>query len=94
LSPALFSAFAARGVERADGSPWPESGEERLLILAGLKGPVFLVTSNFDVIKTYVDRQAHGREGDKDGRERACQALSYFVPGPRLAESQRVWRSL
>jgi hypothetical protein len=49
--PAPFSAFAARGVERADGSPWPESGEGRLLILAGFKGPVFLVTSNFDVIK-------------------------------------------
>ena len=29
-SPAPFSAFAARGVQRADGSPWPESGEGRL----------------------------------------------------------------
>jgi lytic murein transglycosylase len=58
-SPAPFSAFAARGVERADGSPWPESGEGRLMILAGLKGPVFLVTSNFDVIKTYNDSTAY-----------------------------------
>ena len=58
-SPALFSTFAARGVERADGSPWPESGEGRLLILAGLKGPVFLVTSNFDVIKTYNNSSAY-----------------------------------
>ncbi len=56
---APFSAFAARGVERADGSPWPESGEGRLMILAGLKGPVFLVTSNFDVIKTYNDSTAY-----------------------------------
>ena len=48
-SPAPFSSFAARGVTRADGSPLPESGEGRLLILAGLNGPVFLVTSNFDV---------------------------------------------
>src|SRR5882757_10207792 len=52
-SPAPFSSFAARGVTRADGSPLPQSGEARLLILAGLNGPVFLVTSNFDVIKTY-----------------------------------------
>jgi lytic murein transglycosylase len=52
-SPASFSSFAARGVAMADGSPLPESGEGRLLILAGLSGPVFLVTSNFDVIKTY-----------------------------------------
>jgi membrane-bound lytic murein transglycosylase B len=51
--PAPFSSFAARGVRRADGSPWPENGEGRLMILAGLKGPVFLVTSNFDVIKDY-----------------------------------------
>ena len=56
---APFSAFAARGVERADGSPLPEKGEGRLLILAGIKGPVFLVTSNFDVIKAYNNSTAY-----------------------------------
>jgi membrane-bound lytic murein transglycosylase B len=58
-SPAPFSSFAARGVKRADGSPWPESGSGRLMILAGLNGPVFLVTSNFDVIKTYNNSTAY-----------------------------------
>jgi membrane-bound lytic murein transglycosylase B len=58
-SPSPFSEFAARGVQRADGSPWPESGEGRLMILAGLKGPVFLVTGNFDVIKTYNNSTAY-----------------------------------
>jgi membrane-bound lytic murein transglycosylase B len=58
-SPAAFSVFAARGVERADGSPWPKSGEGRLMILAGLGGPVFLVTSNFDVIKAYNNSTAY-----------------------------------
>jgi membrane-bound lytic murein transglycosylase B len=58
-SPAAFSAFAARGVERADGSPLPDSGEGRLLILAGLKGPVFLVTGNFDVVKAYNNSTAY-----------------------------------
>jgi lytic murein transglycosylase len=58
-SPAPFSSFAARGVTRADGLPWPESGEGRLMILAGLTGPVFLVTSNFDVIKTYNNSTAY-----------------------------------
>ena len=58
-SPAPFSSFAARGVRRADGSPLPASGEGRLLILAGLNGPVFLVTSNFDVIKTYNNSTAY-----------------------------------
>jgi lytic murein transglycosylase len=54
-----FSSFAARGITRANGSPLPESGEGRLLILAGLNGPVFLVTRNFDVIKTYNNSTAY-----------------------------------
>ncbi len=58
-SMAPFSALAARGVERADGAPWPEKGEGRLMILAGLKGPVFVVTGNFDVIKAYNDSTAY-----------------------------------
>jgi membrane-bound lytic murein transglycosylase B len=57
--PASFSSFAARGVTKADGSPLPASGEGRLLILAGLNGPVFLVTSNFDAIKTYNNSTAY-----------------------------------
>jgi membrane-bound lytic murein transglycosylase B len=56
---APFSSFANRGVRRADGSRWPEKGEGRLMILAGLNGPVFLVTSNFDVIKTYNNSTAY-----------------------------------
>ena len=57
--PASFSSFAARGVVKADGSPLPKSGEGRLLILAGLNAPVFLVTSNFDAIKTYNNSTAY-----------------------------------
>ena len=51
LSP--FSGFAARGVMRADGNALPGSGEAQLLLPAGLKGPVFLVTANFKAIKSY-----------------------------------------
>jgi membrane-bound lytic murein transglycosylase B len=58
-SPAPFSSLAARGVVKADGSPLPVSGDGRLLILAGLSGPVFLVTSNFDAIKTYNNSTAY-----------------------------------
>lgn len=50
---APFSAFAERGVRRADGRPLPRSGEGELLIAAGLKGPIFLVTPNFKVIRSY-----------------------------------------
>ncbi len=59
MSPAPFASFAARGVERTGGVPLPQKGEGRLLILAGLKGPVFLVTSNFDVIKAYNNSTAY-----------------------------------
>jgi lytic murein transglycosylase len=90
-SPAPFSAFAARGVERADGSPWPESGEGRLLILAGLKGPVFLVTSNFDVIKTYNDSTAYALSvallGDAVKGARPLQA-QWPTHDPQLSEAQ------
>jgi lytic murein transglycosylase len=51
--PAPFSAFAKRGVTMAGGKPLPDGGEGQLMILAGLKGPIFLVTTNFQVIKSY-----------------------------------------
>jgi len=51
--PASFASFAKRGVTRADGAAMPDSGEAELLILAGLNGPIFLVTSNFQAIKSY-----------------------------------------
>jgi len=57
LSP--FSAFAARGVTRADGGALPKDGEAQLLIPAGLKGPIFLVTANFRTIKTYNNSTAY-----------------------------------
>jgi lytic murein transglycosylase len=57
--PAPFAAFAARGVVRADGKPFPATGEGRLLIAAGLKGPIFLITANFEVIKQYNSSTAY-----------------------------------
>ena len=51
--PAAFTVFAGRGVTLADGAPLPNSGEARLLIPAGLGGPIFLVTRNFDILKMY-----------------------------------------
>ena len=51
--PAPFTAFAKRGVARADGQPLPSTGDAQLMILAGLDGPVFLVTVNFQAIKSY-----------------------------------------
>jgi len=57
--PAPFPAFAARGVVRADGTGLPAAGDARLLMPAGLRGPIFLVTGNFDVIRTYNSSTAY-----------------------------------
>ena len=53
LDYAPLAAFADRGVKRADGQALPAKGEGQLLIPAGLHGPIFLVTPNFKVIKSY-----------------------------------------
>ncbi|MBB3809077.1 lytic murein transglycosylase [Pseudochelatococcus contaminans] len=48
-----FGTFASAGVRRMDGKAMPRTGEARLFMPAGARGPVFLVTKNFDVIKRY-----------------------------------------
>lgn len=48
-----FSSWAREGVTRADGEAMPRSGEAALLLPAGARGPAFLVTRNFKVIKSY-----------------------------------------
>ena len=53
LHDASFSDWSARGVSRADGRAMPQEGQASLFYPAGADGPVFLVTSNFNVIKRY-----------------------------------------
>ncbi len=48
-----FAQWAADGIRRADGEPMPGGGEGSLYLPAGAKGPAFLFTQNFRVIKTY-----------------------------------------
>lgn len=57
--PAEFATFVKRGVVRTDGSAMPNSGEARLLITAGLKGPIFLVTNNFKTIRSYNESDSY-----------------------------------
>ncbi len=49
---ASMASWTARGVTRTDGRPLGE-GEAGLLAPAGLDGPAFLVTSNFEAIYSY-----------------------------------------
>jgi lytic murein transglycosylase len=48
-----FSQWASSGVRRADGKPMPTAGQAGLIIPAGVNGPAFLVTKNFDAIYAY-----------------------------------------
>jgi lytic murein transglycosylase len=48
-----FAQWASSGVRRADGKPMPGSGPAGLIIPAGVNGPAFLVTKNFDAIYAY-----------------------------------------
>lgn len=50
---AAFAEWRARGVSRPGGAPLPETGDAVLYFPAGATGPAFLVTENFEVIKTY-----------------------------------------
>ncbi len=45
--------WTGRGLRRADGTALPASGPTTLYFPAGASGPAFLVTPNFEVLKTY-----------------------------------------
>jgi lytic murein transglycosylase len=53
LHDASFSEWSSYGVSRADGRALPQEGQASLFYPAGADGPIFLVTSNFNVIKRY-----------------------------------------
>lgn len=48
-----FAEWRALGFVAADGAPLPSSGPASLYLPAGAKGPAFLITDNFEVIRRY-----------------------------------------
>ncbi|MBX9739142.1 MAG: lytic murein transglycosylase [Beijerinckiaceae bacterium] len=48
-----FTHWTRQGVARADGDVMPHQGEAALFLPAGKNGPAFLVTRNFQTIKSY-----------------------------------------
>jgi lytic murein transglycosylase len=54
-----FTEWNALGVRRADGKPFPANGDGILFFPAGYKGPGFVVTKNFDVLKEYNNSDAY-----------------------------------
>jgi len=59
LSRGSFAEWTQRGVRRADGQPFPSSGSGILFFPSGYKGPGFIVTENFDVLKEYNNSDAY-----------------------------------
>jgi lytic murein transglycosylase len=58
-SRARFEEWSKLGVKRADGKSFPASGDGILFFPAGLPGPAFIVTPNFEVIKDYNDSDVY-----------------------------------
>lgn len=54
-----FAAFASLGIRRMNGGSVSRGGEAWLFLPAGIKGPAFLLTDNFKVIKAYNSSDAY-----------------------------------
>lgn len=54
-----FAQWQTLGLRRADGKAMPRSGEASLFLPGGAGGPAFLVTKNYDVIKSYNSSDAY-----------------------------------
>ncbi|MGD9542692.1 MAG: lytic murein transglycosylase [Methylocystis sp.] len=54
-----FARWRQLGVTRADGGALPASGAASLFLPAGAKGPAFLITDNFEVIRQYNTSDAY-----------------------------------
>ena len=58
-SRATFKEWETLGVRRADGKPFPSSGQGIIFFPSGAGGPAFIVTENFDVLKEYNNSDAY-----------------------------------
>ena len=54
-----FASWHGLGLRRMDGKPMPRSGEASLFLPGGARGPAFLVTDNYNVIKAYNSSDAY-----------------------------------
>lgn len=54
-----FAQWEKLGVRRADGKPFPREGLGYLFFPAGAKGPAFIATENFAVLKEYNNSDAY-----------------------------------
>ena len=58
-SRASFEEWTRLGVTRADGKPFPRAGNGILFFPSGVKGPAFIATDNYPVLKEYNNSDAY-----------------------------------
>jgi membrane-bound lytic murein transglycosylase B len=59
VSRGSYAQWLERSVHRADGRPFPRAGQGTLFFPSGAKGPAFIVTENFAVLKEYNNSDAY-----------------------------------
>jgi membrane-bound lytic murein transglycosylase B len=88
-----FADWAALGARRVDGDPMPRSGEGLLFVPAGARGPAFLLSENFFVIKSYNTSDAYalalGHLGDRIAGGPAIQG-AWPKGQPMLSRDERI----
>ena len=58
-SRASFEEWTRLGVKRADGKPYPSSGDGILFFPTGVPGPAFIITENYHVLREYNNSDAY-----------------------------------
>jgi lytic murein transglycosylase len=93
LLSAGYRKWSAVGVRKSNGTPFPPTGNATLFLPAGAGGPAFLVTANFDVIKTYNASDAYAlgvaHLGDRIGGG-AALAADWPLDQPPLGKAERL----
>jgi lytic murein transglycosylase len=86
-----FRDWTQSGVRAADGSALPRSGEGRLFLPAGIEGPAFLLTENFEAIRAYNTSDAYALAiGHLSDRLAGKGPLTRAWPtGPVLGQAER-----
>lgn len=88
-----FREWSARGIKRADGGEFPQDGTGYILFPSGAGGPVFLVTDNFNVIKSYNNSDVYAiAVGHLADRMRGGPRIKTAWPAedPQLSRGQRI----
>jgi len=79
-----LSQWRALGFGRADGGALPAAGAASLYLPAGARGPAFLITDNFEVIRQYNTSDAYAMSVGALGDRIAGREVP-IAPWPRVA---------